>query len=277
MTEVPFILPNRRGETLVGVHHVADQARGTIVMLHGWSGTRCGPHQMLTRAARRFCALGFECVRFDFAGRGDSEGDTGLASLATMRDDARDVFASVRGEGGGPVWVLGLCSGSEIAVAAVEAGIAGAILWSAPIFAAPPENAGGAQKRAANWRLYARKLLNPATYAKVLRGQVDTAGVKSALQGGGGAAHKNRESDDAGQLPPGFRAQSLKDWGAFGGEIWQIYGGADPITPAARAFYEAHSPRISRFHLVEGANHSFYGLAWEEEVFAQTEGWLAGK
>ena len=276
MPELSFTLLNRRGETLVGVHHRAQNACGTIVMLHGWSGTRCGPHQMLTRAARRFCGLGFDCVRFDFAGRGDSEGDTRLASLATMRDDARDVFSWVRAQNSGPLWVLGLCSGSEIAVAAIEPGMAGAILWSAPVFAAPPTHAGQGQKRAANWKKYARKLLNPATYAKILRGQVDTAGVKSAMQGGGGAAHKNRESNEAGQLPPGFRAQSLKSWRAFDGEIWQIYGSADPILESARAFYEQNSPPIARFHLVEGANHSFYGLAWEEEVFARTGEWLGG-
>jgi len=243
-------------------------------MLHGWSGTRCGPHQMLTRAARQFCAVGFSCVRFDFAGRGDSDGDTALASLATMRDDARDVFAWLRAKSSEPLWVLGLCSGCEIAVAAVEPGIAGAILWSAPIFAAPPEESGRAEKRASNFKKYARKLLQPSTYAKLLRGQINAAGVQVALQGGGGAAHKNREADEAGQLPPGFRSQSLKAWRAFPGQIWQVYGGADPILASARAFYAEHSPRIARFHVVEGANHSFYGLAWEAEVLSLTQSWL---
>ena len=272
--EVPFTLKNRRGETLVGVHHRANDARATIVMLHGWSGTRSGPHQMLARAARTFAGQGFDCVRFDFSGRGDSDGDTLLATLATMRDDAHDVFNWIEQQSKAPLWVLGLCSGCEIAVAAAPPRVRGAILWSAPIFAALPEDSGQQQKRASNLKKYARKLLNPATYAKILRGQVDTAGVKSAMQGGGGAAHKNRESNEAGQLPPGFRDSSLKAWRDFQGDIWQIYGGADPILEAARDFYARQSPQISRFHVVEGANHSFYGLGWERETFDVTGKWL---
>ncbi len=274
MNEIPFTLQNRRGQTLVGVHHRATKPKATIVMLHGWSGTRSGPHQMLTRAARSFCDAGFDCVRFDFSGRGDSEGDTLLATLATMRDDARDVFAWAKLQNAAPLWVLGLCSGCEIAVAAVEPKVKGAILWSAPVFAALPENAGQKQKRASNLKKYARKLLNPATYGKILRGQIDTQGVKSAMQGGGGAAHKNIESDEAGQLPPGFRSASLKSWRNFSGDIWQIYGSADPILEPARDFYAHNSPRIARTHIVEGANHSFYGLAWEREVFDVTQKWL---
>jgi pimeloyl-ACP methyl ester carboxylesterase len=274
MIELPFTLENRHGETLVGVHHRAEEARATIIMLHGWSGTRCGPHQMLTRAARSFAASGFDCVRFDFAGRGDSDGDTALATLATMRDDARDVFRWVETQSGGPLWVLGLCSGCEIAVASVEPQLKGAILWSAPIFAALPEQAGQEQKRAANLKRYAQKLLRPSTYLKILRGQVDTRGVKSAMAGSGGAAHKNVESNQAGQLPPGFRVQSLKSWRGFGGQIFQIYGGADPIVSAASAFYAQNSPPIARAHTVDGANHSFYGLSWEQEVIETTAKWL---
>jgi len=274
--ETPFTLLNRRRETLVGVHHRAQNGpvKATIILLHGWSGTRCGPHQMLTRTARRFSEMGFECVRFDFSGRGDSEGDTEMATLATMRDDARDVFAWARQGSAAPMWVLGLCSGCEIAVASVEPSLSGAILWSAPVFAALPEQSGAKKKRSANFQTYARKLLNPATYGKILRGEVDTQSVKTAMAGGGGAAHKNRESNVPGQLPLGFRAASLKNWKDFRGEVFQIYGGADPILDDARAFYQEHSPRISRAHIVEGANHSFYGLGWEREVIETTAGWM---
>lgn len=274
MTESPFTLQNRRGGTLVGVHHHAPNAKATIILLHGWSGTRSGPHQMLTRAARHFAGTGFSCLRFDFAGRGDSDGDTLLATLATMRDDARDVFRLARQQSDAPLWVLGLCSGCEIALASVEPDLRGAILWSAPVFAALPDEAGHGEKRAANLKRYAQKLLRPSTYLKILRGQVDTRGVQSAMAGAGGAAHKNRESNAPGQLPPGFRAQSLKEWADFRGQIFQIYGGADPIESAARAFYARHSPPIARSHTVEGANHSFYGLNWEREVIETTAKWL---
>lgn len=275
MNEHAIIFLNSRGENLVGVYHQTESSpRAAIVMLHGWSGTRSGPHQMLTRAARVFCAQGYAVLRFDFAGRGDSEGDTDLATLATMRDDARVAFAWLRAKTDAPLLVLGLCSGCEIAVASVDSSVAGAILWSAPIFAAPPSDALAAKKRGANLQKYARKLLSLSTYAKILRGQIDTKGVGKALAGGGGGAGKNRESNQPGQLPPGFRHACLSSWREFAAPRLHVYGGADPITEESLRFYRENSGVAPETVFVEGANHSFYALEWEREVFEKTLDWL---
>ncbi len=277
MPEIPLTFPNARGQALVGIHHKTAQAkaRGSLLLLHGWSGYRTGPHQMLTRAARYFGARGFDSLRFDFAGRGDSEGDTELATLATMRDDASDALEQLRARSnGGPIIAVGLCSGCEIAVAAASGEWNGIALWSAPIFAALPEQSGQEKKRAANLGKYARKLLNPQTYLKIARGQVDTAAVGKAMKGGGGAANKNVESREPGQLPVGFRQQSLVNWKKYNGPILQIYGDADPIAQEARDWYAAHCAAPPFVQTVAGANHSFYGLKWEKQVFEFTEDWL---
>lgn len=275
MNEQAIIFPTARGENLVGVYHETGNApRAAIVMLHGWSGTRSGPHQMLTRAARFFCAHDYAILRFDFAGRGDSDGDTDLATLATMRDDARAASEWLRAQTNGPLLILGLCSGCEIAVASVDSSIAGAILWSAPVFAAPPSDSIAAKKRGANLQKYARKLLSISTYAKILRGQIDTRGVGKALAGGGGGASKNLESNAPGQLPPGFRRACLLRWRGWTAPRFHVYGGADPIAKESLEFYRENSDIEAQIALVEGANHSFYGLEWEREVFAQTLDWL---
>ncbi|HEX8466041.1 MAG TPA: alpha/beta fold hydrolase [Abditibacterium sp.] len=273
--ETVVVFPNARGEQLVGVYHApAERSRATIVMLHGWSGTRCGPHQMLTRAAREFCGHGYASLRFDFAGRGDSDGDTQLATLATMQSDARAAFEWTRTRSDGPLWVLGLCSGCEIAVASAQSSLAGAILWSAPVFAALPSSERAAKKRGANLQKYARKLLSFSTYAKIVRGQIDTQSVGKALAGGGGAASKNRESNEPGQLPPGFRRAALENWGRFEQPRLQIYGDADPIAEEALSWYRENSAQAPDVEMIAGANHSFYGLAWEREVFGKTLAWL---
>ena len=278
MPETPLTFSNARGETLVGVWHRSAQPvpRGALLFLHGWSGYRTGPHQMLTRAARHFGARGWSSLRFDFAGRGDSQGDTELATLATMRDDTFCALQWLREQGSGePVFAVGLCSGCEIAVAAANPDWSGIALWSAPIFAALPQQSGQEKKRAANLGKYARKLLNPQTYLKIARGQVDTAAVGKAMKGGGGAANKNVESNDAGQLPPGFRRQALANWKNYDGPILQIYGDADPIASEARDWYQSHSASPPHVEMVAGANHSFYGLQWERQVFEITENWLS--
>ena len=276
MPETALTFPNSHDETLVGVwHQSARTARGSLLFLHGWSGYRTGPHQMLTRAARHFGARGWDSLRFDFAGRGDSAGDTELATLATMRDDAGDALDLVRQNApAGPIIAIGLCSGCEIAVAAATDGWDGIALWSAPIFAALPQQSGQEKKRAANLGKYARKLLDPRTYLKIARGQVDTAAVGKAVKGGGGAASKNIESSEPGQLPPGFRQSSLANWKRYKNPILQIYGDADPIAPDARDWYAQNSAKPPAVEMVAGANHSFYGLDWERQVFEITERWL---
>lgn len=283
MNEHAILFANARGEQLVGVYHAPDSGangapRAAILMLHGWSGTRSGPHQMLTRAARFFGARNCAVLRFDFAGRGDSEGDTDLATLATMQSDTRAALTLLHQKTNAPLLVLGLCSGCEIAVASVGRSvaedIAGAILWSAPIFAAPPSQSLASEKRGANLQKYARKLLSPSTYGKILRGQIDTQGVAKALAGGGGGASKNLESNAPGQLPPGFRRACLASWHAWTGPRLHIYGGADPIVGPSLAFYSQNSGAAPEVKIVEGANHSFYGLEWERAVFQQTLSWL---
>lgn len=297
---------NTHGQSLVGVwHEAADSvARGdtAIIMLHGWSGYRTGPHQMLTRAARAFAAAGYDVLRFDFAGRGDSEGDAEAATLASMADDTRAALAWCRnnaqshGAMAGPgsrFILLGLCSGCEVALAtATEDGVCGLALWSAPVFAAAQSDERTARKRAHHLRQYARKLLRPATYAKLLTGRLDTASISKAVAGGGGGESKNTEARSeaqaeaqaeaqveaqhvAGHLPPGWRAAALKRFESFRAPLLMVYGTADPTTEEASAWHRERVQVAPQTHLVAGANHSYYGLAWEREVLEVTRQWLS--
>jgi uncharacterized protein len=291
---------NAAEQQIIGVWHAPKEPAtsgisrrdATIVMLHGWSGYRTGPHQMLTRAARAFAAAGYGVLRFDFAGRGDSQGDTELATLATMAEDTRAALewcrrkialkapaampAHVETESGSEphIVLLGLCSGCEVAFAAArEPGVAALALWSAPVFAAEQSSERAARKRAHHLKEYARKLLRPATYIKLLTGRLDMKGIRKAMEGGG-TESKNAEAQQAGQLPPGWRAAALRRFERFHAPLLLIYGTADPTTEEALAWYRERSRSQPHVHMVEGANHSYYGLAWEREVIDVTLRWL---
>jgi hypothetical protein len=281
--EEAVFLVNAKGEGLFGVwHEPGDETSRrniAIVMLHGWSGTRTGPHQMLTRAARAFAADGYRVLRFDFAGRGDSDGDTEAATLATMADDVRDALQWCEEEKQvSQVVLVGLCSGCEVALAAAtrNAGVCALALWSAPVFAAGESSERKSRKRLHYAKEYARKLLRPSTYAKVFAGRLDTKSIGKALSGGGGAENKNVEANIAGQLPPGWRSAALKRFEKWTAPLLLVYGTGDPTTDEALAWYRAQvQGRIEpQVHFVEGANHSYYGLAWEHDVFAITLDWL---
>ncbi len=276
--ERALIVSNRRDERLVATWHLAQNgaktARATIVMLHGWSGYRTGPHQMLARAARRWTD-DYNLLRFDFAGRGDSDGRTELATLATMADDARDMMKWCREQSDAPIVLLGLCSGCEVAVGALESDVAAMILWSAPIVAARGSGARDARKRVANLKKYAHKLLSFSTYKRLLRGEVDASRVAQVMSSKGGES-RNIESDAPGQLPRGWRESALSGfarWNRAHRPLLLVYGSADPTTTEALAWYREQQPQAYS-HLIEGANHSYYGLEWENEVIAHSQQWL---
>jgi len=247
----------------------------TIVMLHGWSGTRSGPHQMLTRAARDFAGAGFGVLRFDFGGRGDSAGDAQTATLATMREDLQGALGHCREVRAAHKFVLlGLCSGCEVAFsAATEDGVAALCLWSAPVFAASHSDERAARKRADNLKKYARKLLRPSTYVKALTGKLDTAAIKKAAAGHGGES-RNVEDDSVGQLPRGWKNAALQRFQKFAAPLLLVYGSADPTTREALAWHRDHCNSSPQVRIIDGANHSYYGLAWEREVIDATRSWL---
>jgi alpha/beta superfamily hydrolase len=275
--ETPFLIPGKSG-ALAAILHLSPDAKSTfILMLHGWSGYRTGPHQMQTRAARHFTRMGFPVLRFDFAGRGDSDGATELATLATMKDDVESALDWIKSTFPQHKIILsGLCSGCEVAFAAAAApGINGLMLWSAPVFAA---GASGERSRRKRWHHlgeYARKMLRVSTYKKLWRGELDARGVSKVLSHQGGES-KNIENDLPGQLPLGWRQAVLERNKTLNLPVLMIFGGADPTVAEALAWYEKQLPRECRLEKTEiaGANHSYYGLAWEREVIERSGEWL---
>lgn len=266
------------GQAIAAAWHPSLQSpASSLIFLHGWTGYRTGPHQMLVRAARRLAGQTRAALRFDFAGRGDSEGDAALSTLATMAQDARVAIRLVREKTpNAPIFLVGLCSGCEIAFAvADEPGVEGLILWSAPVFAAGQSEERVARKRSKHLKEYARKLLRPATWGKVLSGRVDVKGVRKVVGQGGGEEFKNAETGQAGHLPPGWRSDAMQRFENVQVPSLLIYGTADPTTPEALAWYRGQLRVAPQVHLVEGANHSYYGLNWENEVFTITQKWLA--
>jgi len=272
-------LQNPAAQTLVAIHQkskVKDQ-RSKLLFLHGWTGYRTGPHQMLVRASRHFAGAEYSGLRFDFAGRGDSEGDAKLTTLATMADDARAMIRYLREENPhAPIVLVGLCSGCEVAFAvADEVGVSGLMLWSAPVFAAGQSSERLARKRSTHLKDYARKMLRPATWAKVLSGRVDVKGIGKVVGQGGGEEQKNIESGEAGHLPSGWRDDAMQRFSKVRLPSLLVYGTADPTTEEALAWHRGQLRVAPEIHLVDGANHSYYGLDWEAEVFAASEKWLS--
>jgi pimeloyl-ACP methyl ester carboxylesterase len=261
------------GQRLVAaLHRPEGPCAVGIILLHGWAGYRGGPHQMFIKLGRQAARAGFCCLRFDFRGRGDSEGDPHSASLSTMIADTRQA-AQVLAErcGSVPLALVGDCSGSEVAIGAgpLVPAVERLVLWSAPPVAADREEMHRA-KRASVLGTYLRKALRPETWRRLLRREIRLDRVRQTLRSGGlGEGELGQESDR--------EIDWLERFLGFPGRVLFIYGGNDPTTPACLQHYQELTSRAGRpfeTHLVAGANHAFYSLAWEREVIDTTLGWL---
>lgn len=243
-----------------------------LVLLHGWAGYRVGAHQMFVKLAREAVARGFVCLRFDFRGRGDSEGEASATTLTTMIEDTQAACAELRARLGIQRFALiGDCSGSEVTIGAgpLMDGCAAWVLWSAPLVGASREAMDRAKHRSI-LRQYAAKLLRPETWSKLLSGRLQIDMIRRAILGGGkGAGEKGSASDKD--------IDWLGRFHSFKGPVLFIYGSADPTTAESVAHFERLTRKAGRtwhLYLVEGANHAFYSVKWEREVIDQTLDWL---
>jgi pimeloyl-ACP methyl ester carboxylesterase len=260
-------------QALRGTLHLPDSEgdkRVGIIFLHGWSGSRIGPHSMFVHAARNMSRLGYTCLRFDFRGRGDSDGETATASIASMIEDAGTATEHLlRLAALDSIIHLGICSGGKIAIgaAAADPRIGGLVLWSAEALG-PLRSKTEAQRKSFHAaRQYASKLLRAETWRKLLAGQVRTDMVRKALV--------NQEAPDDEEIRN--EAVILDNFRTYDGSIHFVYGTHDPDTRNAADKYLSFCRRNdipAEFHAIEGANHSFYSLAWEAEVLELTESWL---
>lgn len=265
-------------EQVNGVLYVpqATEIHRCVLLLHGWSGYRIGPGQLLSDTARELARNGFAAYSFDFRGRGESELDVSQASLNSMIRDTTRAVAILREQFGWEKFtLLGLCSGGEVAIGASlsHTRIDSLVLWSAPVFSGAFDFARQARRSRNALQKYAQKLFLPETWSKLFSGSLNWKMIVRALSGG-------RSNEDAAVEDKAPDTQSqMKAFEAFQGKLLFIYGGSDPETPPSREFYQEFATRTQmphQFREIEGANHNFYSLEWKREIIETTVTWLKG-
>ena len=271
--EEPVIFSNG-DQQLRGVLHAPDdgcaRADTGIVFLHGWSGSRLGPHRMFVKTARELTDLGCTCLRFDFRGRGESDGETIRATIQTMIDDtACAVNFLCRKRPVEKLLLLGICSGGKVAIgaAAADPRVNGLALWSAEPLGELKDPDINTRKSVSAVRKYAAKAMRFDTWRRLLSGRVNVGLVKKAVL--------QHESSDKEELVR--ESALLKRFRRYRGRVCFVYGTNDPTTTSAAENYAGFCRRCgieNEFHRIDGANHSFYSLQWERQVMDLTRDWV---
>jgi pimeloyl-ACP methyl ester carboxylesterase len=114
-----------------------------VVTLHGWGGSGAGPHRIFVRLTRALAARGCPGLRFDFGGRGLSDGTAQAVTLDGMIADARAASACLKTHTGcGEIAYVGICSGGNVAIGAASRG------WRSSAPSPSPRPRGGASSEA---------------------------------------------------------------------------------------------------------------------------------
>ncbi len=146
-----------------------DATEGWVFVVGG-TQTRVGPHRLYERLAARLAAAGHAVIRFDRRGVGDSPGEddgylAAAPGVAAAAAALRDAFPGLARIGG-----FGLCDGATaLALHGRAAGIS-RLVAANPWVVEPTDDLPPA---AAIRGYYARRLLDPAAWARLLRGGVD--------------------------------------------------------------------------------------------------------
>jgi hypothetical protein len=240
-----------QGQNLYGMLHLPDSAGPwpAIVMLHGFTGHRSESHFIFTKQARHLARHGIAALRFDFRGSGESEGDFADVTIQGEISDASaalDFLAIQPDIAPSRLGALGLSLGGCVAacLGGRDPRIRALVLWSAP--------------------------------ANLLSVMTQEAADPSR------SISEHSKGHDIGGLVVGsgfiedvLSIQPLEEVRRFGGPTHIVHGTQDKTVPPENAhlYFDALSGDKA-LRLVEGADHTFSSVPWEEEVISASTDWF---
>lgn len=242
-----------QGRILRGMLHVPEGIVGRIpvvTIFHGFTGNKIEPHFIFVKLSRRLERQGIASVRFDFGGSGESDGDFSDMTLSGEVLEAADILdyaKSLDFADSGRIGVMGLSMGG--AVASILAGerkedVKALCLW------APAGNMG---------ELVMSRMLavdEPGVMDRIRKkGYVDFGGLMLGVG----------FIDDVTSLDIYQKASP------YDRNVLIIHGNNDQTVPlsVSRRYLEIYGGR-AELYVVNGGDHTFSSLRWEEDVLTRT-------
>jgi pimeloyl-ACP methyl ester carboxylesterase len=226
------------GQSIAGVMHepLGNQGEGLcVVMLSGPGTTRSGPHDLFVRMACRLAAHGIPCVRFDYRGRGESDGIDADLTVDTMFEDAKACcqhILGVRPETRSFI-LVGMCMGAIAAIKLLDTipRVHGGVLLGAPQYEPTQALVDWARHTWHMIGLYARKSLQVVNWWRCLRGHVDYGTVARAIWGQKHKYHPLR-------IELGVASAADEPFAMNKKFLLLLYGRYDPIVLGSVPYYE---------------------------------------
>jgi len=239
------------GENLYGMLHVPS-GPGThpaVVLLHGFGGHRSESHFIFTKQARHLAQNGIAALRFDFRGSGESEGDFADMTIECEISDAAaalDFLAAQPEIAPHRLGILGLSLGACVASCLVgrDPRVKALVLWSAPAKLLEIMTKGAADPS---------RSISPTPQGYDIGGLIVGQGFVQDVLG----------------------IQPMEEIKSFSGPALVVHGTRDTDVPAENAhLYMQTLAGEKALLLVEGADHTFSSVPWEQEVISASTAWF---
>lgn len=242
------------GSAVRGWRRGARDGAPTVVFLHGWVGYCAGPHRILYELADALAQAGLGTARFDFRGRGDSDGRFSEATFRRAVEDTRAVSGLLAREMGADRQdMVGLCFGATVGFRCLE-------LWRRAILVSPEilhqrrswMTRAGALRRSLPTLL--RRVLSPSTWYRAATGRTSVA---KAMTFYSRSEKLPYEPEVPRFAPPAARS-------------FVVCGTADPTAPESSAQYAEHSRRLGvpcEVAWIEGAQHNYSSREAKSKLF----------
>ncbi len=271
-------LPGMLSEPLIGGSDLG------VLLIVGGPQYRVGAHRQFTLLARTLAAQGIACLRFDYRGMGDAEGDA--RAFSTVDDDISAALDAWQRERPAlrRVVLWGLCDAASAALLYVhrrrDPRIAGLSLLN------PWVRTEASLARTQVRHYYLERLRQGAFWRKLLSGRVGWSAVRELLgklrQSRGGAA-SGEGGGRAGTTDDRHYTEQMADGlRHFGGPVLVMLSGDDYV---AKEFLDRcgdggaawtgllNRPTVQRHDLPE-ADHTCASADWREQVEQWTVSWL---
>ncbi|MFN7985355.1 MAG: alpha/beta hydrolase [Vicinamibacterales bacterium] len=248
----------------------------TILLLNIGSNHHAGSHRLYVTMARTWAALGYQVLRLDVSGIGDSAADVsadGIVYSTRAIDDVRRAMDMLEATHGVKRFVLcGLCSGAYMAyhTALNDPRVTGLALVNLATFEWHEGDSLGLRQRTSfkSTQFYKRALMDPSTWRRLGAGDVNARGVLTELTRRvsartTGAWSRLAASASAG-APPVTVADNMRTLCRRGTRVLMVFDAADggiDVMEAALGGGASIMKREPLFQLaiVEDADHTFTG------------------
>lgn len=240
-----------------------------VVVVVGGPQYRVGSHRQFVLLARALAAAGIACLRFDYRGMGDSEGDARTFETVDA-DIGAAVEAFVRKTGLAKVVLWGLCDGASAAMmyAPADPRIAGVIAVNP--WARSEQGEGSVRLR----HYYVERLLSRMFWRKLFAGDLSIRRSARDL------AREVRKASTA-VSPVSYLERMQTCWASFSKPMLFILSGNDFTAREFRKWVAGAPARRSLLAraqceswTIDEADHTFSRREWSARVADRTIDWI---